>query len=210
MVQALYIADNSIYKQLLGEGNCWDKHRDATTYAGAEPVIAHPPCQDWCNLSHLNKENPERKRLAIVAVEQVRRCGGILEHPKMSRLWEYAGLPLPGKTKDEYGGWTACVNQIDFGHVARKSTWLYIVRCQPIAPPPPSNKKGVLLWNSPKIMKNGSRCMTPDGKTYRVCTQTKVSEIKKDCDEYQKKMTLAELRNHTPIEFAQWLISMAN
>ena len=192
-MQALYIAENSIYKELLGEGNCWDVNRDATTYNGVEPIIAHPPCQDWCRLEHQHKTNHARKKLALIAVEQVRRWGGILEHPKDSKLWDAVGLPQPGRMKDEYGGWSACVNQIDFGHVAQKPSWLYIVRCQPIAPPPPSSRKGVRLWTPHK----------GDNK------ETPMDEVRKVCDHEQLKMSRKELRDHSPREFAQWLIAIA-
>jgi hypothetical protein len=62
----------------------------------------------------------------MFAVCQVQRFGGVLEHPEGSTLWKAAFLPRPGE-RDEIGGWTASVDQVDFGHKARKRTWLYIV-----------------------------------------------------------------------------------
>jgi hypothetical protein len=65
--------------------------------------------------------------LGPIAVEQVRRWGGVLEHPKASRLWPACGLPMPGELPDAFGGRSAEVAQVAWGHRAQKDTWLYIV-----------------------------------------------------------------------------------
>ena len=62
--------------------------------------------------------------------------GGILEHPKGSKLWKEAPLPMPGEPQDEYGGFTILIDQYHFGHVARKWTHLYIVGIDPNEVPP--------------------------------------------------------------------------
>jgi hypothetical protein len=67
------------------------------------------------------------------ALETVRRCGGVIEHPKGSHAWKYFNLPIPkssgGWTEpDEFGGRSCCVEQGRYGHYARKPTWLYAVR----------------------------------------------------------------------------------
>ncbi|HUD73675.1 MAG TPA: hypothetical protein VMQ76_01280 [Terracidiphilus sp.] len=66
------------------------------------------------------------------ALVAVRRCGGVLEHPKDSHAWdkEFFDLAKPkfgeGWIKaDNFGGWTCAVDQAHFGHSARKPTWLY-------------------------------------------------------------------------------------
>ena len=46
-VQALFVDTAGIYPTLLGAENCWGEERDARTYAGDDPVVAHPPCQRW-------------------------------------------------------------------------------------------------------------------------------------------------------------------
>jgi hypothetical protein len=66
-----------------------------------------------------------------IAVEQVRRWGGVLEHPEGSVLWLAARLPLPGGLPDEHGGWSIEVDQVSWGHRARKRTWLYVVGVRP-------------------------------------------------------------------------------
>jgi len=63
--------------------------------------------------------------LALFAVRQVRKFGGVLEHPASSTLWNEAGLPRVGE-RDGYGGFSMQINQSWFGHRAEKKTWLYI------------------------------------------------------------------------------------
>lgn len=124
MVQALYIDPRGPYPALLGRENCWDEKRDARLYAGPESVVAHPPCGPWGALRHLYRGNEHD--CAPRAVAQVHAYGGVLEHPRGSKLWEAAGLPKPGEWSD-YNGFTVEVDQCAWGHVARKRTWLYIV-----------------------------------------------------------------------------------
>lgn len=125
MVAVLFARSNSIYKAM-PDCDVFDLERDARSYTGTAPVIAHPPCRGWGRLRHLAKVRPDEKELALFAIEQVRRCGGVLEHPWASSLWSVAGLPVPGQI-DRFGGFTLGVLQGDFGHVAPKATWLYIV-----------------------------------------------------------------------------------
>ena len=100
--------------------------RDAMQYPGTWPVVAHPPCGPWGRFHWHYKGGEGGKACGLRAVEQVRRWGGVLEHPSGSRLWATAGLPLPGQC-DSHGGWTLAVEQVDWGHPARKPTWLYVV-----------------------------------------------------------------------------------
>src|SRR5574340_886870 len=76
-------------------------------------------------LRQFAKPRPDEKDLARFAVEQVRKCGGVLEHPEASTLWKDAGLPIVGSI-DQYGGYTLQVEQFWWGHKARKRTWLYV------------------------------------------------------------------------------------
>lgn len=103
----------------------YGEERDATSYNLSLPVVAHPPCAPWSRLARLNRH--QKVEHAIHALEVVRRLGGVLEHPASSRLWAYGGMPRPGEPMDEYGGRTIAVEQVRWGHVAVKPTWLYIV-----------------------------------------------------------------------------------
>lgn len=56
----------------------------------------------------------------------------MLEHPAYSDAWPHHGLNSPktgGKwmMADWHGGWTCYVEQVRYGHAAKKATWLYAV-----------------------------------------------------------------------------------
>lgn len=161
--------------------NCdvWDAQRDATKWRGNGPVIAHPPCRAWGRLRQFSNPDPGEKELAIWAIKQVQDWGGVLEHPYGSTLWKVANLPRPGQT-DCYGGWTLPVFQFWWGHRAEKATWLYIVGVSPSKIPPIP-----LVMGEP---------------THVVQTRKRIG--------YRPHITKAE-REHTPANFALWLIELA-
>lgn len=79
------------------------------------------------------------------ALRAVRTWGGVLEHPALSLAWPAFDLPRPigcGWSRTFCGGWVAEVEQRHYGHRARKATWLYAFRVDPISlrwgkgPPP--------------------------------------------------------------------------
>lgn len=120
-VAVLYVEPTGPYPHLVADW--FDAERDATTYAGEAPIVAHPPCGPWGRFAwKCTKQDPV---LGIIGVAQVRAHGGVLEHPKHSKLWAECGLPKPGY-RDAWG-YTIEVNQFDLGHEALKPTWLYIV-----------------------------------------------------------------------------------
>lgn len=124
-VAALYIDQNGPYPELIGQLNCWDKERDATLYNGPGPVVAHPPCGPWGALAQFcTLQDPA---LAIHAVRQVREFGGVLEHPAGSKLWQFCRMAYPGLFADKWGGRTMEIDQVRWGHPARKRTWIYVV-----------------------------------------------------------------------------------
>ena len=160
-VAALYVDPNGPYPHLAAEW--WDEARDARRYAGRYPVVAHPPCGPWGRLRKFSKK--DRRELALVAVDQVRKFGGVLEHPASSQLFFEARLPLPGEFPDAFGGRTYDIAQGDFGHVAPKLTWLYAVGLGPcpFSAPVGGQKGRVHLQHS------GVRHLTPPDLARQLC-----------------------------------------
>lgn len=119
----------------------WDEERDARTYAGPWPVVAHPPCSRWCRLAGLVEARWGHRRgedggCFAAALSAVRRWGGVLEHPAYSDAWAAYDLPTPprggGWVRGLCGGWSCHVEQGRYGHAAKKATWLY---CYGVTPP---------------------------------------------------------------------------
>ena len=125
---------DSLYKAMPG-CDVYDAARDARTFAGGVPVVAHPPCAQWGGLRAFAKGDEAERQLGPWCVGQVRRWGGVLEHPAYSTLWRHEAMPLPGAGADAWGGWTMPIEQRAFGHPAQKKTWLYIVGMRPAALP---------------------------------------------------------------------------
>lgn len=123
-ITILFTKINSIYETL--NVDCWNHKRDARRWPGGNACIAHPPCRSWGNYHWKSQHTQSEKDLAKLAIHKIRLYGGILEHPRTSKLWKEMNLPLPGKP-DQYGGYTILINQSWFGHRAEKKTFLYIV-----------------------------------------------------------------------------------
>jgi hypothetical protein len=125
-VAALFVRRDSHYKAMDGV-DCYDEDRDARTWRGGCPGIFHLPCRLWSRLSHfVNNPADHERELALWSVSMARRFGGVVEHPKDSRLWAEIGCLTPG-VRDRFGGVLITVNQGDFGHCAPKATGLYLV-----------------------------------------------------------------------------------
>lgn len=178
-VVALYVDPRGPYPKLVREW--YDEKRDACTYDGPHPVVAHPPCGPWSKLRHLYCGNEHA--LAPHAVEQVRRWGGVLEHPAHSKLWAAMQMPAPKEPPDRFGGRTIEVDQCNWGHVARKRTWLYLVgvRNNAVKLPP---ERSPTHWASGGGTGRGK---VPPG--IKVCS--------------------AAQRRRTPVAFAEWLLDLA-
>ena len=152
-VAALYIdAKRGPYAGVPGI-DPWGIERDATRYAGPSPVVAHPPCGAWGNYAHKCHDDGAT---GPVAVAQVRRWGGVLEHPRRSKLWAHCGLPRPGELPDAWGGYSIEIRQCDWGHVAEKRTWLYIVGTTDLPAMPPRGEPTGLT-----VRKASGRLSTP-------------------------------------------------
>lgn len=131
MIAALFVQSEGVYFGLDGV-DPWDESRDARTYPGPWPVVAHPPCSRWCRLAGLVEARWGYKRgedggAFAAALNAVRRWG-VLEHPAYSDAWTAFELPLPllhGWQRGICGGWSCHVEQGRYGHPAKKSTWLY-------------------------------------------------------------------------------------
>jgi hypothetical protein len=133
VIAALYVDPKGCYAGLEGV-ELWPESRDARTYAGPWPVVAHPPCSRWCRLAGLVEARWGHKKgddggCFAAALEAVRKWGGVLEHPAYSDAWDAFGLPNPppdgGWVRGFCGGWSAHVEQGRYGHPAKKATWLY-------------------------------------------------------------------------------------
>lgn len=135
MVAALFVETNGVY---FGLPNVepWDRERDARTYAGPHPVVAHPPCKRWGRYATGAPCKPNQYRVGDdngcfkAALDAVRMFGGVLEHPEASKAWAHFNLNAPPRdggwiAADMIGGWTCCVYQGHYGHMAGKATWLY-------------------------------------------------------------------------------------
>lgn len=141
-VAALFVETGGCYFGL-PDVDPWDEARDARLYRGPHPVVAHPPCQRWGKYWAGSPTVISRTGKRLVkgdddgcfasALESVRQWGGVLEHPADSYAWKHFGLNLPPRSggwvvADWQGGWTCCVEQGAYGHLARKATWLYANR----------------------------------------------------------------------------------
>jgi hypothetical protein len=189
MIAVLFARCDSIYKTI-PECDVFDMDRDALTYRGNMPVIAHPPCRAWGRLRGLAKPLPGERELAFFAVDQVRRCGGVLEHPAASVLWKAAGLPEPG-WRDKYGGWTLVVYQSSFGHRAEKATRLYIVGIEPAQ-----------MRMTPLILGEASHIIGTSGR------RRDGGRLRRGDSGWRPEVGRVELEA-TPVAFAHWLIELA-
>jgi hypothetical protein len=137
-VVALYVDPRGPYPGLVREW--YDEERDARTYAGPHPVVAHPPCSRWCRLAGLVEARWGHKKgddggCFAAALKAVRTYGGVLEHPAYSDAWAAFDLPRPptggGWVRGIDGGWSCYIEQSRYGHVAKKATWLYMFGMAP-------------------------------------------------------------------------------
>jgi hypothetical protein len=178
MTPVLFARQDSIYKQL--GCDVYDIDRDARNFPGGKAGVYHPPCRGWGQLEHFAKPRPDEKELAVWSVAQIRKYGGVLEHPRGSKLWKHLDLPTGNKT-DEYGGYSLSVNQSWWDHRAEKKTLLYIVGCE--------------------------RSELPQMPLKFDAIEYVVAPSKNNHGKGIKSITKKE-REQTPVEFAKWLIEI--
>lgn len=122
MIAVLCAARKTHYRDL-PDVDVYDADRDARTFQGGMPIIAHPPCRSWSAfMGHWAKPAEGERELGLWCCEQLRACGGILEQPAHSRLFQAAELPLPGRRIGSL--WTLQVDQYWWGFPTQKKTWL--------------------------------------------------------------------------------------
>lgn len=177
-VAALYVDPKGPYFQMEGV-DAWDEERDAKLYNGIGPVVSHPPCGPWSKLAGLCTK--QDKTCGPIAVGQVRRLGGVLEHPRHSSLFKHCRMALPLEMADAFGGRTYEVNQVAWGHPCIKPTWLYVV--------------GV----SHELVLSGIR--TGGAATHIVCTGPGFHNSLPVASKLQKRLS--------PVSFAEWLVELA-
>ena len=180
-VAALYVDPAGPYPALVPEW--YDAERDARTYCGPSPVVAHPPCGPWGKLRMLcTKQDPS---LGPVGVYQTLEWGGVLEHPEGSILWDHCGLPAPFHSLPTFAPrvWALVVDQCRWGHPCRKRTWLLFVGIAPADLPP------IPAWIEP------THCID-DGSAG--------DAARKGLKHLPKKQ-----RHITPPAFAAWLVAAA-
>jgi hypothetical protein len=188
-VAVLFVRSDSFYKSMQSV-DCWDIGRDARQWPGGSPLVAHPPCRAWGKLRNMAKPRDDEKALAIFAVEQVRKWGGVVEHPAASTLWRACSLPEPGFT-DEFGGWTLPILQSSWGHRADKATRLYIVGARPLFIP-----------SMPYVMGRAQCIVGTSGR------RKDGSRPHKGGQGYRPEVTKKE-REETPPALCDWLVELA-
>ena len=138
MIAALFVYADGPYSRL-SDVDAWDIKRDARNYNGPHAVVAHPPCSRWCRLAGLVEARWGHKRgedegCFASALANVRRVGGVLEHPAYSDAFKAFDLPTPSRSggwqRGACGGWACHVEQGRYGHAAKKATWLYAFGCE--------------------------------------------------------------------------------
>lgn len=180
-VAVLFARADSNYK-LMPECEVYDEQRNALTYTGTLPVIAHPPCRSWGRLRHMAKPRIGERELALWAVGEVRRCGGVLEHPETSLLWNELELPAP-RTRDAHGGFVVTVYQWWWDHKAQKATRLYVCGASIADLPPIPFKLG-----------HATHVIAQSRQRQRLRLRPEVTKPE---------------REHTPTRFCEWLIELA-
>lgn len=138
-VSALFVDSRGVYPQLVSD--CWDEKRDARLYAGSNPVVAHPPCERWGRLwwsaRHKGLGKGDDGGCFASAIETLRRVGGVLEHPEASHAFDRFDIHRP-RTGHRWtrsllrpDEWVTSIDQLPYGHRARKRSWLVVVGVGP-------------------------------------------------------------------------------
>ena len=141
-IVALYIEEDGVYCGLPNV-DPWGPKRDARRYSGPHPVIAHPPCSRWSGFAYGSplaikqghrKISGDDKGCFKCALSDVRRWGGVIEHPYRTQAFKFFGINHPprhgGWIRADEWGWICSVEQGRYGHPVAKPTVIYAVRTE--------------------------------------------------------------------------------
>lgn len=151
MIAALYVETDGCYFGLPGVDPWHGEdhadgsttiHRDGRNYRGPWPVVSHTSCKRWGRFWHGSTRKPHQFKLGEDggcfehSLWSARTFGGVIEHPADSHAWAHFNLNRPPRgggwiVADFFGGYTCCVDQGRYGHVASKMTWLYVCGVDP-------------------------------------------------------------------------------
>ena len=203
-IAALFVDEKGIYSNL-PHVEAWGVNKDARKYNGPYPVVAHPPCERWGSFwrGSIRRGTPNHKLgdddgCFESALDSVRKYGGVIEHPRNSKAWQWFGIKKPNYkggwvVADTYGGFTCCVEQCHYGHLAAKPTWLYAYNV----------KLPNLIWGHGYV----ERIVSSAGKGYQAM------QLFDDNEELYKRTWDKEItkkeRSATPIGFRDLLIGIA-
>ena len=117
MIAALHVESRGVYAGL-PDVDLWDRDRDARTYAGPWPVVAHPPCARWGRSwgGHPTQQpllvlGDDEGCFAAAALDAMRRHGGVLEHPEASPAW--TGTSDSSRHREPEGGRDGLAGGVD-------------------------------------------------------------------------------------------------
>lgn len=115
-IAVLCAARDSVYKSF-NNLEVYDQAKNARTFTGNQPIIAHPPCRGYSAfMRHWAKPAPGEKDLALYCTEKLLTNGGVLEHPAHS-------IYLKRFIKDKRFKITE-IHQSWFEYPVTKKTWL--------------------------------------------------------------------------------------
>lgn len=201
MIAALYVATGGCYHGLDGVDPL-DQARDARTYAGPHPVVAHPPCERWGRSANGGPAAVVKRvpggddGCFAAALAAVRAWGGVLEHPEGSAAWAAFGLLAPPRSggwvaAGDWRGWTCCVEQGHYGHRARTATWLYAIGV---------NLPSMRWGSSAAICRTGRYALSPNMTPQQRARAIKTGIV--------QRLSHAQ-RKATPLLFRDLLLSIA-
>lgn len=101
-VAALFVQPGGCYSRMPGV-DPWPESRDARTYAGPHPVVAHPPCATWGRYAHKAGGKGNDDGCFASALASVRRWGGHTRTPVDLRRVAGVRPPPPGRSAGRLG-----------------------------------------------------------------------------------------------------------